>query len=547
MPPAPKPRRHRRLLLGLLGLVAGVVVYAAIPSRATVTVGPETTVATGPLDEDGRVDYIAAVNERLRGDITPEQNANVLIWEAIGPRPEGPAVPAEFFQWLGRPAPPGDGEYLTRWDDFFKARLLAEADAEGEPEWGVADRKAKRERAQQWPWAPAAEPDVAAWLAANDRPLALLSRASTRPAYYNPLTPPRPPYGDGRLTSSRMPGPLALREAANLFVCRAMMRLGAGQPDAAWRDLMTCHRLGRLAEKGGTLIEYLVGVAVQYAAVRGELVFLGRANLTAAQVAACRADLQALPPPSRVADKIDVAERFYVLDGLQMLARAGAASVEDVAAFADDNRPPADSLQRRLFGRSVNWDPGLRYMNTAYDRCVAALRLGDEPARRQAMTALIDDVQAQTTAAARAAWASHLTGPARRGEDLSKLIVGLLVPVLNSIAGAEVRADQTHHNLAVAFALAAYRADHGMYPPALADLAPKYLPEVPPDIYANGALLYRPTAAGYLLYSVGPNKEDDEGHGREADPPGDDLAVEMPAKEPPPVKKPEIMPDDDPE
>src|SRR5690242_3268973 len=56
--------------------------------RPRFTVGKETTFATGPRREDGGIDYVAALNERLRGRATPETNAKVLIMKALGPRPE---------------------------------------------------------------------------------------------------------------------------------------------------------------------------------------------------------------------------------------------------------------------------------------------------------------------------------------------------------------------------------------------------------------------------------------------------------------------------
>jgi hypothetical protein len=84
----------------------------------------------------------------------------------------------------------------------------------------------------------------------------------------------------------------------------------------------------------------------------------------------------------------------------------------------------------------------------------------------------------------------------------------------------------------LAFALAAYRADHGSYPAKLADLKPKYVAEVPKDIFSEGELLYRPEGTGYLLYSVGVNGKDDGGKTRDdrkADEDWDDLVVRMTA------------------
>ena len=84
------------------------------------------------------------------------------------------------------------------------------------------------------------------------------------------------------------------------------------------------------------------------------------------------------------------------------------------------------------------------------------------------------------------------------------------------------------HNVQVAFALAAYRADSGHFPTNLADLAPKYLTTIPCDLFSGKPLIYRPTADGYLLYSVGLNGADDGGRFHDDNPPGDDIGVRMP-------------------
>src|SRR5271170_1831518 len=75
-----------------------------------VPLGKETTYITEPLDKDGYLDYEAALNDRLGKGITPENNANVLIWKALGPRPDGgKGMPAEYFKRLGIEEPPERG------------------------------------------------------------------------------------------------------------------------------------------------------------------------------------------------------------------------------------------------------------------------------------------------------------------------------------------------------------------------------------------------------------------------------------------------------
>ena len=138
--------RRRRLwvtVLGILALVAGT--YAMLPGSSTFTVGTETTYVTGPLDKRGYVDYVTALNERLSKGITPENNANILIWQALGPHPEGGTMPPEYFQWLGIESPPERGTYLVSWKDFLKERVEDGGSSERE---AYSDRML---RAAAWP------------------------------------------------------------------------------------------------------------------------------------------------------------------------------------------------------------------------------------------------------------------------------------------------------------------------------------------------------------------------------------------------------------
>src|SRR6516225_7174616 len=106
---------RRVVIVALIGVAAaaGVIalgMWSKLPwqdqPEKKFPVGKATTVVEGPLDKDGYVDYEAALNERLGKGITPEKNANVLLWKAMGPTPEGAKMPAEFFKHLGIAEPP---------------------------------------------------------------------------------------------------------------------------------------------------------------------------------------------------------------------------------------------------------------------------------------------------------------------------------------------------------------------------------------------------------------------------------------------------------
>ena len=73
--------------------------------------------------------------------------------------------------------------------------------------------------------------------------------------------------------------------------------------------------------------------------------------------------------------------------------------------------------------------------------------------------------------------------------------------------------DRTQNNLLLAAALLqAYRRDHGAYPAALSQLAPRYLQAVPDDPFApQGPLRYRRQGTTTVLYSIGPDGIDQQG------------------------------------
>jgi hypothetical protein len=110
----------------------------------------------------------------------------------------------------------------------------------------------------------------------------------------------------------------------------------------------------------------------------------------------------------------------------------------------------------------------------------------------------------------------------------------MFLPAFSAAINAENRGNMQFELTKLAFALAAYRADHGSYPAKLADMMPKYVALVHKDLFNDAELHYRQEAEGYLLYSVGVNGKDDGGKGvedcKEDEPEDwDDLVVRMPA------------------
>jgi hypothetical protein len=473
-------------------------------------------------------DYEAELNDRLGKGVTPERNANVLLWKAIGPTPEGGAgMPAEYFKRLGIPEPSKDGDYFVGFFDYTHHRLKLDQDEQA----AVEDQ---RNRAAKRPWAAKDYPRLAEWLALNEKPLTVVAEASKRPDYYNPLVSRKNDKGEGSLIGVLLPGVQKCREIGAALTARAMLRVSEGKFDDAWADLLTCHRLARLVGRGGTLIESLVGIAVEQITSEAELAYLDRVPLTAKQIQDRLKDLQALPPAASMADGIDRAERYMFLDSLNLIRRGGVGMLDDFYG-GKPGKPTAEELKAL---QSIDWTPVVERANAFYDRTVAALRLKTRAERRAALAKIEADLKTLKRGASdhTAALRDVLLGK-DPGKDIAKaigdILIGLLAPAIGRVGDAYDRIEQVRVNVRVAFALAAYRAGAGRYPARLDDLAPKYLPAVPGDIFSGKPLVYRPDGNGYLLYSVGVNGTDDGGRWFDDDPPGDDPRVRMPL---PPLK-----------
>ncbi len=484
------------------------------------TIGKGTTYVTAPVDKDGYIDYEAALNERLGKGIKPEENANVLLWKALGPRPEGGEMPAEYFKLLGIDPPPERGEYFVDLPRFSKERLKLEP---GEATDAINEQL---RRASRRAWSAHEYPAVAAWLEVNKKPFALVIEATKRPRYFNPLVAKKSEKGTPGLMSVIPPTWQKSRELADALTARAMLSLGAQRLEDAWQDLLACHRLARLTAQGGSSVDALVGMAIELSS--SDLTFVAHPKLTSAQVQSCLGDLQKLPPMPPIADKIDLAERFMYLEIVMLINRHG---LEELEKLSSVGGKPANPLLKEI-AKDINWDPALRLGNRRYDRLAAAMRAKDRSEREKQLDQIESDLKKRKGEILESDFDRVLIGtPEEKGQVVGDILWTLLSPALRNFQRAADRAEQVQHNLHVAFALAAYQRDQGRYPAKLDELAPKYLPQVPGDIFSGKALNYKQVENGYLLYSVGPNGQDNGGRPREDGPDNDDLVVRMPLPE----------------
>jgi RNA polymerase sigma factor (sigma-70 family) len=498
-------------------------------NKPKFTISKETTHITGPLDNDGYVDYETALNEKLSEGVDPQKNANVLLWQALRPVPPRLPMPAEFFRWLKVAEPPPRGEYFLDLNRYAKEELKLEA---GKPTEEVFTQ---RSRTTQRPWVAKDYPHIAGWLKANEKPLAVVLEATQRPDYHNPMVSNKSGdegwYG---LIGALMPGPVkCFREVAPALAARAMLHAGEGRFDAAWGDLLACERLGRLIARGAEYTEYLGGIAIIQVASDAELALLDCARPTAKQARTWQRDLERLSPIPAIADKVDLGMRYTFLNTVMLARRHPVKTLRLIEILQGHRRPPLpnpDPEPSPALVASLDWDAILRTGNAWFDRVVAAQRIQDRAQRQKELDRVEEELKQDTMIPAEVIKA--LRQESGRDNEISKKLAATLFDFRwVTIRWMQRHADwheQRQRILHLAFALAAYRGEHKRYPDKLDVLAPKYLAEVPSDLFSGKALIYHPSESGYLLYSIGFNGRDDGGRASADTPPGDDPHVRMP-------------------
>ena len=81
----------------------------------------------------------------------------------------------------------------------------------------------------------------------------------------------------------------------------------------------------------------------------------------------------------------------------------------------------------------------------------------------------------------------------------------------DSFGKKHARSSATLRLVITELAVRGYQAKHGRPPISLAELVPAWLPAVPLDPFTDKPLAYRITTNSFLLYSVGPDAQDDGG------------------------------------
>ena len=347
-----------------------------------------------------------------------------------------------------------------------------------------------------------ASPEVGAWLEANRDALANF-RSALDYEYHGWLTPSE----DGTVIGILLPNLSNMRQLARTSMIEAHTFEARGDYESAFGIYADTFASGTQISQGPTLIENLVGIAVQALSAENLLDTLA-ADQEGVDYGALAEQLEASYQPTRPAATalnlerammFDVLQRMYVHDEQSGETFADPFAVRDGMNLlggllgADGMTKPQLALPFVLGG--VKLETAVATTNELYDDMVAD---ASKP-YREAMDGL-DELEAR------------VSDPATL---MKNPLIGGLVPSISRVVQVETKGEAIRRATILTARLKAYRQQHGAYPESLEVFGDR---EIAIDPFTGGRFAYQRDGDGFRLYSLGGNGVDDGGvHDRRAD------------------------------
>jgi hypothetical protein len=296
-----------------------------------------------------------------------------------------------------------------------------------------------------------------------DERLNTVVSAANRDQYFEPVVKDPDFYPSSPDSGPAIDG----RGLVKALAARAMLHCGEGDYDAAWKDLLACHRLvaiGRMAATVGLVEPYLAAMPVVF---RADQTLLRDVRLPSQELRRIQADLIAVPESPAIETRIAFSDRCLCLSGA-----------------IEDKRYPVDQKERERALRMINeyFDriSAIAKLVTYRERCNAAERIEVEWWRINAKTRGI-----------------------RGGAEV--LFCAHSSPTISFFVESEGRCMMMKSLVEISCSVEAYRRRVGTFPSNLAVLVPEYVKTIPTDVFDGKEVKYRRNGDGCSLYSVGRN------------------------------------------
>jgi hypothetical protein len=300
-------------------------------------------------------------------------------------------------------------------------------------------------------------------------------------------------YLDG--PNARLPHLAGLKSLAQVFALGAVLKADQNDPRGAFKDVVSSQKLSRSLDNEPILISQLVSAAILTMTTES-------LERVLARVALPDGELLELENGFREAEATNkfwmalVGERATDGEMLRMLQ-------EDPRAFiimANKMSSPDEQTKVPVRNPGVGWkaigffERDREYFLRAMEENITALAKG--PPVSLSYTNKLDAIETE----ARAGW---------------HLMSSMFLPSFSKVVRRDADMRARLRTAATAIAVERWRVAHGgQVPDSLDGLVPSFLPSIPIDPFDGKSLRFKKLAKGYVIYSVGPNGEDDGGKER---------------------------------
>ncbi len=514
----------RTALLKLLAIAAGVPIIATVflmvlsigsgtsddgqadqhrPQDFKLADLPDPAAVPIPKREDGSHDYLAWLNQIAGHGVTPENNEFALTLQVMDFSTDDEKHVEQYRKELESRGYTWPQSFQRFEVDYAALNELVEA---GER-----------------PWEPDRFPKAHAALNDSAAALAIFVEAGERSRSFMPLVTEDGDYmGEGL-----WPARSTYRLAHRCLMARAMLSAANDQWTDCRRDIIASMRLGRLVTQQPSVIDGLVGLSLASGADTSLRRLIEHEMLDGPTAQSFLQAMRQLPPDVPLSRAIRSSDLAMTLSAVNRARDArtlrelyndanngiGAVLTNRTQKHLDDVLPdhidpaiPALDLQA-IHRAAVEHYNQIAKAWEIDDFAAAVKHLDDIYARIDRQSKRFTEVQARLIA--------HETGePVERPSDgelreaLAATLATLFSPAYDAAYKAWTRYHANHAITLTALSLAIHHHKRGQYPASLAAL-PDAAQREAVDPYTGKPLIYRRTADGYLLYSVGPNGQDD--------------------------------------